>query len=121
MSITVHAVPPGMPAETYTMVAGTFPDRIGNTSSPGDIITAKKAVTHVEPKWGTPDWNKKVSVVIALKDSAGTYLPAAMVIAFHQSAQSGRIDTDFMAPAIRIRDSLMPEIASFAALFATAQ
>jgi hypothetical protein len=54
MSITMHAVPPGQPAEAYTMIAGSFPDRIGNTSSPGDIITAKKGVTQVESKWGTP-------------------------------------------------------------------
>src|SRR5688572_13152747 len=31
-SITIHAVPAGM--KDYTMIAGTFPDRIGNTSSP---------------------------------------------------------------------------------------
>lgn len=42
MSITIHAVPAGQPADAYTMIAGTFPDRIGNTSSPGDVITAKK-------------------------------------------------------------------------------
>lgn len=120
-SITVHAVPPGMPAGAYTMIAGTFPDRIGNESSPGDIITAKKGVTQVESKWGTENYNKKVSIVVPLRDSAGNYLPAAMVIAFNQSAQSGWIDTDFMAPGVRIRDGLMPEIASFEALFAPAR
>lgn len=117
MSITVHALPDGQPADAYTMIAGSFPDRIGNTSSPGDIITAKKGVTQVESKWGTADFGKKVSVVLPLKDSSGKYMPVAMVIAFHQSANSGKIDTDFMAPGIVIRDGIASEFASVASLY----
>lgn len=120
MSITMHAVPAGQPADAYTMIAGTFPDRIGNVSSPGDVITAKKGVSQVESKWGTPDWGKKVSVVLPLKDSQGRYLPVAMVIAFHQSPTSGRIDTDFLAPGLAIRDALNARIANTEALFAPA-
>lgn len=120
MSITMHAVPPGQPAEAYTMIAGSFPDRIGNTSSPGDIITARKGVTQVESKWGTPDYGKKVSVVVPIKTSAGDYVPVAMVIAFHHNPVLGMRDTDYMAPAVAIRNALAPEIASFDSLFAAA-
>lgn len=117
MSITMHAVPPGQAAEAYTMIAGSFPDRIGNTSSPGDIITAKKGVTQVESKWGTPDFGKKVSVVVPIKTSNGDYVPVAMVIAFYHNPALGMRDTDYMAPAVAIRNALAPEIASFASLF----
>jgi len=120
MSITMHAVPPGQPADAYTMIAGSFPDRIGNTSSPGDIITAKKGVTQVESKWGTPDYGKKVSVVVPIKTSAGDYVPVAMVIAFYHNPTLGMRDTDYMAPAVAIRNALAPEIASFDALFGQA-
>lgn len=117
MSITMHGTPPGAEAGIYTMFAGSFDDRIGNTSSPGDVITIVKAVTQVESKWGSANWKKKVSIVLPLKDASGTYLQAAMVVAFKTSEEDPRIDTDFMAPGIAIRDSLNPRIASFEALF----
>ena len=120
ISMTMHATPPGTEG-IHTMFAGTFPDRIGNQSSPGDVITITKAVTQIEPKWGTPDWQQKVSVVAPLKDAADVYLRAAMVIAFRQSPTSGLVDTDFLAPGIRIRDSLRSRIPNFEALFARAR
>lgn len=119
VSITMHAVPAGM--TDYTMIAGTFPDRIGNTSSPGDVITAKKGVTQVESKWGTPDYGKKVSIVVPVKDRMGKYLPVAMVIAFKQSPTSGLIDLDFLQPGARIRDSIAARISSAEALFSRVQ
>lgn len=99
------------------MIAGTFPDRIGNVSSPGDVITAKKGVTQIESKWGTIDFNKKVSVLVPLRDTAGNYLPVTMVLAFRQSPTSGLIDIDFLQPAMRIRDSLKTRIKDTATLF----
>lgn len=121
MSITIHAVPPGNAPDAYSMIAGSFPDRIGNMSSPGDVITAKKGVSQVEPKWGTPDYRKKVSVVLPLKDNKGNYLPAAMVIAFHTKTGSLMRDTDFLAPGVVIRDGLVDRTPSIEALFAAAQ
>lgn len=121
MSITIHAVPPGNAPDAYSMIAGSFPDRIGNVSSPGDVITAKKGVSQVEPKWGTPDYQKKVSVVLPLKDSKGNYLPAAMVIAFHTKPGSLMRDTDFLAPGVAIRDGLVDRTPSIEALFAAAK
>jgi ABC-type glycerol-3-phosphate transport system substrate-binding protein len=120
VSITIHAVPPGQPADAYTMMAGTFPDRVGNQSSPGDVITAKKGVSQIESKWGTENFGKKVSVVLPLEDSDGNYLPVSIVIAYRQWPESGLIDTDFLAPALRIRESLSPRIANTNALFAPA-
>ena len=118
-SITIHAIPAGM--KDYTMIAGTFPDRIGNTSSPGDAITAVKGVTQVESKWGTPNFNKKVSILAPVMDTAGRYLPAAMVIAFKQSPTSGLIDIDFLHPGVRVRNSIAPMVPDFASLFAPAK
>lgn len=115
VSITIHAIPAGM--TDYTMIAGTFPDRVGNVSSPGDVITAKKGVTQVESKWGTPDFNKKVSILVPLKDQSGKYLPVTMVLAFKQSPDSGLIDIDFMQPGVRIRDAVASKIPSTEALF----
>jgi hypothetical protein len=114
-SITIHAIPPGLSA--YSMIAGTFPDRIGNESSPGDIITAKKGVTQVESKWGTENWGHKVSIVAPLKNTKGEYLPAAIIMAFKTTPDSKKIDTDFMAPGVAIRDSLNSRIASVESLF----
>lgn len=121
MSITMHANPPGASADVYTMFAGSFPERIGNTSSPGDITTIKKGVTQIEPKWGTPDWQKKVSAVMPLKDASGKYIPAAMIIAFKTAPNNGKIDTDFLKPAIAIRDGLQKRISSLDALFQPAK
>ncbi len=118
ISMTMHGTPPGADAGVVTMFAGTFPDRIGNESSPGDIITVKKGVTQIESKWGSANWQKKVSIVLPLKDQAGAYLPAALIIAFATSPEDPRIDTDFLAPGIDIRDGLNNRIASFDALFA---
>lgn len=119
MSITIHAIPPG--GTEYTMIAGTFPDRIGNTSSPGDVITAKKGVSQVESKWGTPDYGKKVSTVLPLKDTSGKYLPVAMVLAFKTSPDSGKKDTDYLEPGLAIREALNASIPSTESLFAAAK
>ncbi len=117
MSITIHATPPGMDETVFSMVAGSFPDRIGNQSSPGDVISIVKGVTQVESKWGSPNWKKKVSIVLPLKDSQGNYLRAAMVVAFTTSEDDPRMDTDFMAPGVAIRDGLNSRIAGFDSLF----
>lgn len=121
VSATLHAVPPGEPADAFTMIAGTFPDRIGNMSSPGDIITAVKGASQVESKWGTENYGKKVSIVLPLRDSAGNYLPVSMVLAFKQWPTSGLIDTDFLAPGLRIREGIAPRIDGAASLFARAE
>ncbi len=117
MSITMHGTPPGAEEGIYTMFAGSFSDRIGNESSPGDIISIKKGVTQVESKWGSANWKKKVSIVLPLKDSTGTYMQAAMVVAFKTSEEDSRVDTDFMAPGIAIRDGISSRISGFEALF----
>ena len=113
----MHGTPPGAEEGIYTMFAGSFSDRIGNESSPGDIISIKKGVTQVESKWGSANWKKKVSIVLPLKNSTGTYMQAAMVVAFKTSEEDSRVDTDFMAPGIAIRDGTSSRISGFDALF----
>lgn len=120
ISVTMHATPPGEKG-FYTMFAGSFSDRIGNESSPGDVITIVKGVTQVESKWGTPNWKQKVSIVAPLKDSSGNYLPAAIIIAFSTSPDDGRLDTDFLIPGVRIRDGLSSRISNLDSLFAAAK
>ncbi len=119
-SITMHGTPPGK-KDIYTMFAGSFDDRIGNESSGGDIITIKKGVTQVESKWGSANWMKRVTIVAPVKNAKGDYLPIAMCIAFYQSPTSGKIDTDFLQPGVKIRDSIMSRIASVEALFGPAK
>ena len=50
ISVTFHGVPPGM-TETYTMFAGSFPERIGNADDSGDIDVSRKGITIVDPRW----------------------------------------------------------------------
>lgn len=119
VSITIHAIPPG--GSEYTMIAGTFPDRVGNESSPGDVITAKKGVTQVESKWGTENWGQKVSIVAPLKNAKGEYLPAAIIMAFKTTPDSSKKDTDFMEPGVKIRDTLNSRIAAVTSLFDAAK
>lgn len=121
VSITMHGTPPDAEQGVYTMFASSFDDRAGNQSSPGDVITIVKAVTQVESKWGSANWKKKVSVVLPLKDSAENYLPAAIIIAFATSEDDPRVDTDFLAPGVVIRDGLNSRIENFEALFAPAE
>src|SRR3984893_2820249 len=50
ISVTLHGVPPGQ-TDTYTMFAGSFPDRIGNSDDPDDIDISKKGITILDPRW----------------------------------------------------------------------
>ncbi|MFT5138863.1 MAG: hypothetical protein ACI9H8_001283 [Lysobacterales bacterium] len=118
VSITMHGTPPDAEEGIYTMFASSFDDRAGNESSPGDVITIKKGVTQIESKWGSANWKKKVSIVLPLKDSAGNYLPSAIIIAFKTSEGDPHMDTDFMAPGVVIRDGLNSRIPNFESLFA---
>ena len=46
----VAASTPGM-KDTYTMFAGSYPDRIGNPDDPDDVDVQKLGVTTVDPRW----------------------------------------------------------------------
>ena len=58
-----------------------------------------------------------VSIVVPVMDQQGTYLKAAMVIAFQQWPTSGLIDIDFMQPGVRMRNSVAHLVPSFKSLF----
>ena len=51
LSLTFHGVPPGM-TKTYTMFAGSYPERIGNPDDPDDIDVSVKGITIIDPRWG---------------------------------------------------------------------
>lgn len=72
LSVTFHGVPPGAPADTWTMYAGSYPDRIGNPDDPDDIDVSKKGITILDPRWRrTNDPVKKFVVLEPLRDKAG--------------------------------------------------
>jgi len=50
LSITLHGLAPGQ-ENTYTMFAGSYPERIGNPDDPDDIDVSKKGITILDPRW----------------------------------------------------------------------
>ena len=72
ISVTFHGVPPGAAEGTYTMFAGSYPERIGNVDDPDDIDIQKLGITILDPRWHrTKDTVKKVVVMLPLRDKAG--------------------------------------------------
>lgn len=123
LSVTFHGVPPGM-RDTYTMFAGSFPDRIGNADDPDDIDISKKGITIVDPRWHRPtDTVRKFVVMLPLRDIAGSNL-GELVLAYrnppHGARADSRFERQFFLAAVRLRDSLERKIPSYGALFAPA-
>ncbi|TLZ23258.1 MAG: hypothetical protein E6K34_00395 [Gammaproteobacteria bacterium] len=120
ISVTFHGVPPGQ-TETYTMFAGSFPERIGNADDPDDIDISKKGITILDPRWHRPsDPVKKFVMMLPLRDAAGENV-GELVLAYRNPANSGKTEKDFFLAASRLRDGLMKRIVSYAALFETAK
>ena len=71
LSVTFHGVPPGQ-TDTYTMFAGSYPERIGNADDPDDIDISKKGITIVDPRWHRPnDTVRKFVMMLPLRDAKG--------------------------------------------------
>ncbi|MDB6107181.1 MAG: hypothetical protein JWO52_7180 [Gammaproteobacteria bacterium] len=120
VSVTFHGVPPGQP-DAYTMYAGSFPDRIGNADDPDDIDISKKGITILDPRWHrTNDTVKKFVMMLPLRDASGENV-GEIVIAYKNSAGSGRTEKDFFLAATGLRDGLMKKIPSYTALFEPAR
>ncbi|MFL6605708.1 MAG: hypothetical protein ACJ8R9_30880 [Steroidobacteraceae bacterium] len=116
ISMTFHGVPPGQ-TETYTMFAGSFPDRIGNADDPDDVDVSKKGITIVDPRWRRPnDAVKKFVMILPLRDTSAENV-GEIVLAYKNPVGSGKTETDFFLAATRLRDNLMKKIPSCAALF----
>lgn len=116
LSVTFHGVPPGAPTETWTMYAGSYPERIGNPDDPDDIDVSKKGITILDPRWHrTKDTVKKYVVLEPLRDKSGENI-GLIVFAFKTDNPAGGERT-LTLKAMDLRDALAPKIQSYAALF----
>lgn len=119
LSVTFHGSPPGT-AATYTMFAGSYPERIGNPDDPDDIDVITKGITIVDPRWHRPnDTVKKFVVQMPLRDSSGENI-GLLVLAYHNEGRvtnSGAAEVDFLRRAVALRDGLQAVIPGYAALF----
>jgi hypothetical protein len=118
LSVTFHGVPPGM-AKTYTMFAGSYPDRIGNPDDPDDVDVIVKGITIIDPRWRRTDPVKKFVVQMPLRTTAGENI-GLIVFAFRSAANDTTTEGAYYAAATAMRDALATRIASSAALFAPA-
>ena len=116
LSVTFHGVPPGQ-TETYTMFAGSYPERIGNADDPDDIDISKKGITIIDPRWHRPnDTVRKFVMMLPLRDASGENV-GEIVIAYKNPVGSTRTEKDFFLASSQLRDALMKKIPTFAALF----
>lgn len=119
LSVTLHGVPPGQ-HDSYTMFAGSYPDRIGNPDDPDDIDVSKKGITIVDPRWHrTQDPAPKFVVLMPLRDHAGQNI-GLVVYAFKVPVESNAGEREFYLHALDLRDALAKRIPSYEALFAPA-
>ena len=120
ISVTLHGVPPGQ-TDTYTMFAGSFPDRIGNSDDPDDIDISKKGITILDPRWHrTNDTVRKFVMMLPLRNASGENV-GEIVLAYKNPVNSGKTEKQFYLAASGLRDRLMKKIPSYAALFAPAK
>jgi hypothetical protein len=120
LSVTLHGVPPGL-HDTYTMFAGSYPERIGNPDDPDDIDVSKKGITIADPRWHrTQDPAPKFVVLMPLRDRAGQNI-GLVVYAFKVPVESNAGERKFYLQALDLRDSLAKRIPSYEALFAPAR
>jgi hypothetical protein len=117
ISITFHGVPPGAAPKTYTMYAGSYPDRIGNPDDPDDVMIIETGITILDPRWHrTKDPIKKYVPMLPLRDAAGENI-GLLVLAYKNPADDHKTDLDFLKAATDLRDTLQTKIPSHKALF----
>jgi hypothetical protein len=120
ISVTFHGVPPGA-HEVYTMLAGSFPERIGNADDPDDIDVVTKGITIVDPRWHrVNDPVKKFVMMLPLRDAAGENV-GLLVLAYKNPADGGMGEKGFFLAATALRDALQDRIPSYQALFDPAE
>lgn len=120
ISVTLQGNPPGAPAGTYTMFAGSFPERIGNACDPDDVDVIVKGITILDPRWRRAnDPVKKFVILTPLRDRGGENV-GLLVLAYKNDEAHRHTDDEFYAMAMRLRGELQKDIPNFAALFAPA-
>lgn len=117
LSVTLHGIPPGK-SNVYTMIAGSYPDRIGNADDPDDIYVQQRGSTIIDPRWHKiHDTVKKFVVQMPMRDREGRNI-GMVVYAFKNPHPGPKDETTFYLDAIAMRDALEPKISNYAALFA---
>ncbi len=119
LSVTFHGVPPGLD-KVYTMFAGSFPERIGNTDDPDDIDVIVKGITVLDPRWHRNDPEKKFVVMMPLRDAAGENV-GLVVFAYKNPPNSGKAEREYLAQSTVMRDALQRQIPSYKGLFERAK
>jgi len=120
ISVTFHGVPPGM-TDAYTMFAGSFPERIGNTDDPDDIMVSKTGITILDPRWHrTKDPIAKFLVMTPLRDASGENI-GLLVLSYHNLPNMAKSEREFFAMGTALRDELQFRIKSLDALFERAE
>jgi hypothetical protein len=116
ISVTFHAVPPGM-EKVYTMIAGSYPERIGNPDDPDDVMVIETGITILDPRWHrTKDPIRKYVPMMPLRDAAGENI-GLLVLAYRNPQNPGFGDMHFLQQAAKLRDELQWKIPNHAALF----
>jgi hypothetical protein len=119
LSVTFHGVPPGM-EKTYTMFAGSYPDRIGNPDDPDDIDVSVKGITIIDPRWHrTKDTTPKFVLLMPLRDLKNENI-GLIVYAFKTAAHPTWGELDYTRESMKLRDALQKRIPSYAALYQAA-
>lgn len=117
LSVTFHGLVPGQ-TDSYTMFAGSFPERIGNPDDPDDIDVSKKGITIVDPRWHrTKDSSPKFVVLMPMRDKAGGNV-GLIVYAFKVPVAGSKYERTLYPKALDLRDALAKKIPSYEALFA---
>lgn len=120
LSVTFHGVAPGK-TDAYTMYAGSYPERIGNSDDPDDIDVSKKGITIIDPRWHrTNDTVAKFVVLMPLRDRHGDNI-GLIVYAFKKAAHPKWGERQYTLAAMDLRDALQAKIPSYAALFEKAR
>ena len=116
LSVTFHGVPPGA-NDTYTMFAGSYPERVGNPDDPDDIDVTKKGITILDPRWRrTKDTVSKFVVLMPLRDAHGGNI-GLIVYAFKRDLAPTKGEREYSTEAMDLRDALQNDIPSYEALF----
>lgn len=120
LSMTLHGVPPGM-QDTYTMFAGSYPDRIGNPDDPDDIDVIKKGITLLDPRWHRVNDTARKFVVQMPMEDANHDNVGLVVYAFKNPPKPAGMERYYLNAATKMRDQLATRIKSYDGLFDAAK
>lgn len=119
ISVTFHGVPPGLD-KVYTMFAGSFPERIGNSDDPDDIDVTVKGITIVDPRWRRNDPIRKFVIMMPLREVGGENV-GLIVFAFKHPVEDKKSEIEYLTLASKMRDALKPRIPNYKSLFEKAK